>query len=78
MHDSDHFGETGLIHPNLRRTESVIALETCELLRLERHDFKRLFSLKSDLYNSLKDIVEKHMEKIKKLEEQDLEETIEK
>ncbi|XP_018349879.1 PREDICTED: potassium/sodium hyperpolarization-activated cyclic nucleotide-gated channel 2-like [Trachymyrmex septentrionalis] len=75
LHDGDHFGEAGLIYPNQRREESVIALEICELLRLHRRDFKRFFVANSEFYNNLEYIVHERSERIKKLEEQNISET---
>ncbi|TGZ36864.1 Potassium/sodium hyperpolarization-activated cyclic nucleotide-gated channel 1 [Temnothorax longispinosus] len=69
LHDGEHFGEASLIYSNQRREESVVALEVCELLRLQRRDFKRLFAVNSEFYNSLENIVQEHSRKIKKLEE---------
>ncbi|XP_071576690.1 potassium/sodium hyperpolarization-activated cyclic nucleotide-gated channel 2-like [Temnothorax nylanderi] len=69
LHDGEHFGEASLIYSNQRREESVVALEVCELLRLQRRDFKRLFAVNSEFYNSLEHIVQEHSRKIKKLEE---------
>jgi len=69
LHDGDHFGENGLIYPNQRREESVIALEACELLCLHRRDFKRL-SVNLEFCNSLEHIARERSKKIKKLEEQ--------
>ncbi|EZA61728.1 Potassium/sodium hyperpolarization-activated cyclic nucleotide-gated channel [Ooceraea biroi] len=70
FHDGDHFGEIGLIYPDRRRTESVIALEVCELLRLHRRDFKSLFAARSEFYNSLEQIARERLEKMQKLDEQ--------
>ncbi|KYM93551.1 Potassium/sodium hyperpolarization-activated cyclic nucleotide-gated channel 2 [Cyphomyrmex costatus] len=75
LHDGDHFGEAGLIYPNQRREESVIALEVCELLRLHRRDFKRLFAANSEFYNNLEHIVHERSRRIKELEEQNIGET---
>ncbi|XP_018315023.1 potassium/sodium hyperpolarization-activated cyclic nucleotide-gated channel 2 [Mycetomoellerius zeteki] len=75
LHDGDHFGEAGLIYPNQRRGESVIALEVCELLRLHRRDFKRFFDANSEFYNNLEHIVHERSKRIKKLEEQNISKT---
>ncbi|XP_014489346.1 PREDICTED: potassium/sodium hyperpolarization-activated cyclic nucleotide-gated channel 2-like [Dinoponera quadriceps] len=69
LHDGDHFGETVLICPDRSRTESVIALEVCELLRLDRRDFKCLFPPKSEFYANMKQIAQERLQKIKKLDE---------
>ncbi|XP_032683147.1 potassium/sodium hyperpolarization-activated cyclic nucleotide-gated channel 1-like [Odontomachus brunneus] len=69
LHDGDHFGETVLIYPDRSRTESVIALEMCELLCLDRHDFKCLFPPKSEFYINLKQVTQERLQKIEKLNE---------
>jgi len=68
LYDGDHFGEIGLIFPDQRRTESVIALEVCELLRLHRRDFKYLFDKTSEFYNNLEKIAQTRLKKIEELE----------
>lgn len=70
LHDGDHFGEAGMVHSDRRRAESVIALEVCELLRLHRRDFKRLFAKSSEFYHSLEHIARERSQKIKKLNEE--------
>ncbi|KAG7210415.1 hypothetical protein KM043_011947 [Ampulex compressa] len=69
VQDGEHFGESALVNPNQRRLESVIALEVCELLRLDRRDFKRLFALKSEFYDRLEKIARQREEKINSLNE---------
>ncbi|EFN84826.1 Potassium/sodium hyperpolarization-activated cyclic nucleotide-gated channel 2 [Harpegnathos saltator] len=69
MHDGDYFGETVLVYPDRSRAESVIALEVCELLRLNRRDFKYLFPPKSEFYANLKQVAQEHLENISKLTE---------
>lgn len=71
LHDGDHFGEAGMVYPDRRRAESVIALEVCELLRLYRRDFKRLFAKSSEFYHSLEHIARERSQKIKKLNGED-------
>lgn len=40
--DGGYFGEAAIIFPDRKRLETVIALEVCELVRLDRRDFKLL------------------------------------
>lgn len=49
--------------------ESVIALEVCELLCLDRRDFKYLFPSKSEFYINLKQVTQERLQKIEKLNE---------
>lgn len=41
-----------------------MALEVCELLRLKRRDFKRMFSLTSTFYKRLEKVARERREKI--------------
>lgn len=69
LHDGDYFGEASMVQADRRRAESVIALEVCELFRLHRRDFKRLFAKTSEFYNSLERTARVRLQKIKKLDE---------
>lgn len=39
LSDGAHFGEVVLVTDNNRRSATVVAIETCELYTLDRHDF---------------------------------------
>ncbi|XP_043667146.1 uncharacterized protein LOC122628686 isoform X2 [Vespula pensylvanica] len=70
LENGNHFGAEVLINSQNRRTESVLALEICELLRLNRRDFKRLIYHGSELYTRIKnDIIIRHkiIEELEKL-----------
>lgn len=69
LHDGDYFGEAGMVYSDRRRAESVIALEVCELFRLHRRDFKRLFAKNSEFYNSLEHTARERVQKIKNLDD---------
>ncbi|XP_076635222.1 potassium/sodium hyperpolarization-activated cyclic nucleotide-gated channel 1-like [Colletes latitarsis] len=62
--DGGYFGEGALIFPERRRVETAIALETCELLRLYRRDFKRMFSTTSTFYKRLEKVAKERHEKM--------------
>ncbi|XP_026671708.1 uncharacterized protein LOC108627609 [Ceratina calcarata] len=65
--DGGYFGEAALIYPDKRRLESVITLEVCELLRLNRRDFKRMFTHKCTFYERLERAAEIRRDQINKL-----------
>ncbi|KAK1129417.1 hypothetical protein K0M31_019146 [Melipona bicolor] len=65
--DGGYFGEAALIFPDQRRLESVIALEVCELLRLNRRDFKRMFSATSIFYKRLENVAKQRYKQINEL-----------
>lgn len=66
--DGSYFGEAAIIFPDRKRLETVIALEVCELVRLDRRDFKRMFPTTSILYKRLENVAKQRYEKINKLE----------
>ncbi|XP_076763630.1 potassium/sodium hyperpolarization-activated cyclic nucleotide-gated channel 2-like [Xylocopa sonorina] len=65
--DGGYFGEAALIFPDRRRLESVIALEVCELLCLNRRDFKRMFPSSSTFYKRLENVAKERYEHINEL-----------
>ncbi|XP_017798497.1 PREDICTED: potassium/sodium hyperpolarization-activated cyclic nucleotide-gated channel 1-like [Habropoda laboriosa] len=65
--DGGYFGEAALIFPDRRRLETVIALEVCELLRLNRRDFKRMFSSTSTFYKRLEKVSKERYQHISNL-----------
>nr|XP_050848596.1 potassium/sodium hyperpolarization-activated cyclic nucleotide-gated channel 2-like [Vespula vulgaris] len=70
LESGNHFGAEVLINSQKRRTESVLALEICELLRLHRRDFKRVIPHGSELYTRIKnDTIIRHkiIEELEKL-----------
>ncbi|PBC27768.1 Potassium/sodium hyperpolarization-activated cyclic nucleotide-gated channel [Apis cerana cerana] len=66
--DGGYFGEAAIIFPDRKRLETVIALEVCELVRLDRRDFKRMFPTTSILYKRLENVAKERYQKINKLE----------
>ena len=42
LSEGDFFGEVALLMPDTTRTATVIAIRTCELLKLEQRDFQNL------------------------------------
>lgn len=56
LEDGAHFGEVALVTNNAMRIASVIAVETCELYRLDRKDFIKAIFPYPDLYEKVKRI----------------------
>ncbi|XP_043801019.1 potassium/sodium hyperpolarization-activated cyclic nucleotide-gated channel 1-like [Apis laboriosa] len=61
LDDGAHFGEVALIMPNELRVASVVAVEICELYRLNRADFMRTIHPYPMLWERIKKIaIERH------------------
>lgn len=61
LDDGAHFGEIALVMPDARRVASVIAIEICELYRLNRVDFTRTIHPYPMLWEQIKKIaIERH------------------
>ncbi|XP_012525099.3 potassium/sodium hyperpolarization-activated cyclic nucleotide-gated channel 1-like [Monomorium pharaonis] len=61
LEDGAHFGEIALVMPDERRVASVVAVETCELYRLDRADFARTIHPYPMLWEQIKKIaIERH------------------
>ncbi|XP_011873103.1 PREDICTED: potassium/sodium hyperpolarization-activated cyclic nucleotide-gated channel 2-like [Vollenhovia emeryi] len=61
LEDGAHFGEIALVMPDERRVASVVAVEICELYRLDRADFARTIHPYPMLREQIKKIaVERH------------------
>ncbi|XP_076231414.1 potassium/sodium hyperpolarization-activated cyclic nucleotide-gated channel 1 [Calliopsis andreniformis] len=61
LEDGAHFGEVALVMPDERRVASVVAIEVCELYRLNRVDFARTIHPYPMLWERIKKIaIERH------------------
>ncbi|XP_076303296.1 potassium/sodium hyperpolarization-activated cyclic nucleotide-gated channel 2 [Lasioglossum baleicum] len=61
LEDGAHFGEVALVMPNELRVASVVAVEVCELYRLNRADFARTIHPYPMLWERIKKIaIERH------------------
>ncbi|XP_046487760.1 potassium/sodium hyperpolarization-activated cyclic nucleotide-gated channel 4 [Neodiprion pinetum] len=63
LEDGAHFGEIALVMPDERRVASVVAVEICELYRLERADFTRTIHPYPMLWERIKKIAMERHEK---------------
>lgn len=58
LYDGDFFGETALVLKGQRRLASVVAIEYCELFRLDAHDFIRIAKESQELTDRLKAVAQ--------------------
>ncbi|RZC37629.1 potassium/sodium hyperpolarization-activated cyclic nucleotide-gated channel 1-like [Asbolus verrucosus] len=70
LEDGAHFGEIALVNQDSLRVASVIAVEICELYRLDRKDFVKAIHPYPDLLEKIQKIAADRMEKTNLLEEQ--------
>ncbi|XP_046412003.1 potassium/sodium hyperpolarization-activated cyclic nucleotide-gated channel 2-like [Neodiprion fabricii] len=70
LEDGAHFGEVALLVRDQRRVASVVAIEVCNVFRLERKDFRRCIAVHSDLFAKIERLATGRMEKTVLLEEQ--------
>lgn len=69
LEDGAHFGEIALVMQDELRVASVIAVEVCELYRLDRKDFVRAIHPYPDLLDNIQRIAADRMEKTTMLDE---------
>ncbi|KAK0182317.1 hypothetical protein PV327_000468 [Microctonus hyperodae] len=65
-----HFGEVALLVQDHRRVATVVAIEVCEVYRLDRPDFRRCVAIHKDIFSKIERIATKRMEKTILIEEQ--------
>lgn len=70
MEDGDHFGEIALLVADQRRVASVIAIEVCEVYRLDRKDFRQCIDVHSELFAEIERIATERVERTVRIEEQ--------
>lgn len=70
LDDGAHFGEIALLVPDQRRVASVIAIEVCEVYRLNRKDFRKCIAVHSELFATIESIATERIERAVVIEEQ--------
>ncbi|XP_034177734.1 potassium/sodium hyperpolarization-activated cyclic nucleotide-gated channel 1 isoform X2 [Osmia lignaria lignaria] len=70
LDDGAHFGEVALLVPDQRRVASVIAIEVCEVYRLERKDFRKCIAVHTELFAKIEKIATERIERAVIIEEQ--------
>ncbi|XP_046832159.1 potassium/sodium hyperpolarization-activated cyclic nucleotide-gated channel 1-like [Vespa crabro] len=69
LNDGAHFGEIALLAPDQKRVASVIAVEVCEVYRLDRKDFRKCVAVYSELFSMIERIAIERIEKTMVTEE---------
>lgn len=62
LQDGAYFGEISLVFKDKRRTANIVAVEICEVYKLERKAFKNCFKTNTKLYRMLEDVANERME----------------
>jgi voltage-gated potassium channel len=57
----DFFGELALLKPDAKRTATVVATKSCELLKLEQGDFQSLLERHADLAEAVGEIARRRL-----------------
>lgn len=70
LSDGAYFGEIALLVADQRRVASVIAIEVCEVYRLDRKDFRHCIDVHSELFAEIERIATERVEKTVRVEEQ--------
>ncbi|KAK1132864.1 hypothetical protein K0M31_014232 [Melipona bicolor] len=70
LDDGAHFGEIALLVPDQRRVASVIAIEVCEVYRLDRKDFRKCIAVHTELFAKIEKIASERIERAMAIEEQ--------
>ncbi|XP_076289994.1 potassium/sodium hyperpolarization-activated cyclic nucleotide-gated channel 1 [Lasioglossum baleicum] len=70
LDDGAHFGEVALLVPDQRRVASVIAIEVCEVYRLDRKDFRKCIAVHTELFAKLEYIASERIQRAVDIEEQ--------
>ncbi|XP_077270115.1 potassium/sodium hyperpolarization-activated cyclic nucleotide-gated channel 4 [Temnothorax americanus] len=70
LNDGAHFGEIALLVADQRRVASVVAIEVCEVYRLDRKDFRQCIDIHSELFAEIERIATERIERTIRAEEQ--------
>ncbi|XP_011878172.1 PREDICTED: potassium/sodium hyperpolarization-activated cyclic nucleotide-gated channel 1-like [Vollenhovia emeryi] len=65
-----HFGEIALLVADQRRVASVVAIDVCEVYRLDRKDFRQCIDVHSELFAEIERIATERIERTVRVEEQ--------
>ncbi|XP_011307578.1 potassium/sodium hyperpolarization-activated cyclic nucleotide-gated channel 1-like [Fopius arisanus] len=70
LEEGAHFGEVALLVQDQRRVGTVIAIEVCEVYKLERRDFRKCIAGHTKLFERIERIATQRMDRTIMIEEQ--------
>lgn len=70
LEDGAHFGEVALLVQDQRRVASVVAVEVCEVYRLDRREFRKCIAVHSDLFAKIERMATERMHRTLLIEEE--------
>jgi CRP-like cAMP-binding protein len=70
LKDGAYFGEVALLVQDERRVATVVALEVCEVYRLDRKDFRKCIAVHSDLFAKIEKLATERMQRTVLIEEE--------
>ncbi|XP_032682375.1 potassium/sodium hyperpolarization-activated cyclic nucleotide-gated channel 1-like [Odontomachus brunneus] len=70
LDDGAYFGEIALLVADERRVASVVAIDVCELYRIDRKDFRQCIAVHSELFAEIERIAIERVDKIVRAEKQ--------
>ncbi|XP_012522161.2 potassium/sodium hyperpolarization-activated cyclic nucleotide-gated channel 1 [Monomorium pharaonis] len=70
LNDGAHFGEVALLVADQRRIASIVAIQVCEVYRLDRKDFRQCIDVHSELFAEIERIATERIERTIRAEEQ--------
>lgn len=62
LQDGAYFGEISLVFKDKRRTANIVAIEICEVYKLDRRAFKNCFKANSSMLAALEDVARERLE----------------
>ncbi|XP_014477559.1 PREDICTED: potassium/sodium hyperpolarization-activated cyclic nucleotide-gated channel 1-like [Dinoponera quadriceps] len=70
LDDGAYFGEIALLVADERRVASVVAIDICEVYRIDRKDFRQCIAIHSDLFAEIERIAIERVDKVIRAEKQ--------
>jgi len=71
LSEGDFFGEIALLMPDATRTATVVAIRSCELLKLDQRDFQGLLERHVDLAETLGEVARRRIEEFERADAKD-------